>query len=398
MYYKLFADNQHYDLSRLSEYFRYFLAEPIYESDPYTLTRNGVFETDLIGLDSVQRVITRSNPPALTAECLRKQAFIYFMNKEYDSVIETLSLITEIGQPISCQDYYMLGISYRNLKIPGMAEICLDSLSSKMTAMSDTLAMVLLKSLLAEDNGCYEDALRLRKEYDSFMNSGSDTLIINPPVVVIADYYGQLAKLNKTLIDNTRDKLWLWIVTANIVLLLIIGLVVLFVRWKRQSAVENATLIEDFVSLKQQYDKIQLNKHSPDFNPTFVNLLNSLFDIEHRSPESVEGNNYLRRNIKTSLLTLGSAETFSEIEKIVNYFDNDILLKLREQVPELSDRQIRYFALRCIGFSTVSICRILGLNTINAVHQIKSRSKAIIEKSQAENRDDFLKWLLARQI
>ncbi|MDE6715948.1 MAG: hypothetical protein K2J74_05640, partial [Muribaculaceae bacterium] len=83
----------------------------------------------------------------------------------------------------------------------------------------------------------------------------------------------------------------------------------------------------------------------------------------------------------------------AEIERFVNdYFDN-IMLRFREQYPAMPERNYRFAMLSFADFSIQSITTILELKSTGAARTMRHRVKKHIEEHPAKDRDLFLSML-----
>ncbi len=319
------------------------------------------------------------------------------LDNEQNSIEYRNRVYTETHH-LKALDWAKLALSHHKLGNFVEADSTLNLARLYQQTRQDSLFIFYLDALFAERNTepkvAYEKAMKWANEFAR----SNDNQIITPQTSLIIDYLSLKSQNRLTELRLTYAKLYLWIVIALILFIMGVGIYIIFSRRDKYRRIETESLVNDVLRLKKElHEKSEVGMSSPDLDPIFMNLLNDLFDIDDKSPRSAEGNSYLRKNLSSVLSSLSSEETFIEIEKIVNYYHDNIIQELRRQIPSLSDKLIRYFTLKSLGFSTTSICRILNLSSVNAVYQLKSRIKTAIESSNTENRDKFLSILNNRQ-
>lgn len=92
---------------------------------------------------------------------------------------------------------------------------------------------------------------------------------------------------------------------------------------------------------------------------------------------------------KISELTTNK-NTFKEIESWININYDNILVRLKEQIPNISDRHITLIIYDLCGLST-SIIALLMNDTANNIYQQRYRIKQKIADSDAADKDYFLR-------
>lgn len=160
-----------------------------------------------------------------------------------------------------------------------------------------------------------------------------------------------------------------------------------------------ANLNEEIVKREAKID-ILLKRQSTEDIPEFVDrllskqfsTLNRLFSqyFEKRDSETISTS--FIKDFEEELSRLQRPESINKIRKIVNDCRNNILLKLKEQIPSLKQTDIDFLALYLCGFNHKAICLILDINVGNYYNKRK-RIKERIEKSNAPDKILFLHYL-----
>lgn len=119
--------------------------------------------------------------------------------------------------------------------------------------------------------------------------------------------------------------------------------------------------------------------------------LNRLFSqyFEKRTSETISTS--FIKDFEEEISRLQHPESLHSIRKIVNDCRNNILLKLKEQIPSLKQTDIDFVALYLCGFNHKAICLILNINVGNYYNK-RGRLRERIEKSNAPDKGFFLQY------
>lgn len=130
-----------------------------------------------------------------------------------------------------------------------------------------------------------------------------------------------------------------------------------------------------------------INKLLKDNYKIFNGICGSL-SLEEEDDEFNRKNLY--REVKSIIKKFGSdKKCIEELERQVNACANDIMLKLREEVPYLSEIEYRQFCYHCVGFSG-KLISMFNKESIKTVYSRKFRLKRKIEQSNCLSSLEFL--------
>ncbi len=94
-------------------------------------------------------------------------------------------------------------------------------------------------------------------------------------------------------------------------------------------------------------------------------------------------------DLDRAISTIGSADKLSELEEIINRYNDGVIAKLREQISPVDERSVSVLTLFAAGFSLRSISLITGINTGN-INNLWYRLKKRVTDSSAPDRDLIL--------
>ena len=393
IYYKLFTHHKRAELSHQAAHYFNLADKPLHSvwervGEAYSLAKIDSLTNALSLLDSIRDEVVNNPSSLLRANWLRAYALVKYKNKDYNTVVETLNSIPSTGASMLGNDYYILGRAYRNLGDIDSAIINLDNLSCNMIAMSDTLSMLHLKSLLYEDQGHLQEALEARKEYENLSVPERDPLIANPPIAVAGDYYEQIANLNKRLLHKES-------VIRN--LILILGIVVIvwsILFWKgrnKRLQIQLNHLVDQLKILEKQKNAIadieRSNSALTSMLEGWIGSYELICSDFYKLPSSLT--NKQSASLK-NILTKGDA--LDLVETYVDNRHNGLMARFRKLMPDLTEKQYQIVLLLFAGFSQEAICALTDIDRKNTLAVAKYRLKELLQSQNTPEFQEFLAY------
>lgn len=117
--------------------------------------------------------------------------------------------------------------------------------------------------------------------------------------------------------------------------------------------------------------------------------LNFLFDEFYNCGNSQKEKDIIYKNIQKEIDKLTSPKNLAEIEKLVNYYMNDILVKIHTQVPSLSHDELSFLTLRFYGYGAKAIAQFTDIKS-NSTYTKCQRIIAKILSSDAPDKEWFI--------
>ncbi len=125
-----------------------------------------------------------------------------------------------------------------------------------------------------------------------------------------------------------------------------------------------------------------------------------LFREQSSSIDSILSEYYSKRDVPRmrgriaddldqAISMIGSPDKLSELEDIINRYNDGVIAKLREQISPVDDRSVSILTLSAAGFSLRSISLITG-NTIGNINNLWYRLKKRVADSSAPDRELIL--------
>lgn len=181
--------------------------------------------------------------------------------------------------------------------------------------------------------------------------------------------------------------------TIFILLLLIAGTSAIYITKRKDEAIK-----EGMAELAIQQE--QLSKARKDnaaltgsiFRDKFMQLHS--ISADYFKADSAQQKEIVFANFKHVLKEYTDGPVFFEmLEKDLNRFCDNVMSKLREQVPEIKGQNLKIIALLFAGQSYNTIKLILNAQSIEALKTAKSRCRKAIKESYAPDTKLFLDML-----
>lgn len=117
--------------------------------------------------------------------------------------------------------------------------------------------------------------------------------------------------------------------------------------------------------------------------------LNMLCDEYYEKGNSEKTRILIINQIDKEIRNISSNKNIYKIEELVNKCMNNIITKIRQQIPSIDDDDIRFLTLIYAGFSPRAICLFTNIK-IKTVYTKKYRIKEKIVSSNAQDKDLFI--------
>ncbi|MBQ6199208.1 MAG: tetratricopeptide repeat protein [Bacteroidales bacterium] len=184
--------------------------------------------------------------------------------------------------------------------------------------------------------------------------------------------------------------------SIGIIVYLILSLLFIIYHYKQK----NRDLYIKELMAQLALNNKQINKLSKDN----ADLLNTHYSERIRQLDSISTNYYNvdteeRKNIvfrqfKDYIGELNKGDAlYKSIERDLNLYSNNIMVKLRDQVPKIHGRNIKLLILFFAGFSYETVALITGAQSRSSLRTCRSRLRKAIIESKAPDADLFLEML-----
>lgn len=155
---------------------------------------------------------------------------------------------------------------------------------------------------------------------------------------------------------------------GSVILLLIIGILIYLIRRYKNSIEQKEYILAEL--RRDLINKSKDKKYSTILNKN-LSSLNQLVELSYtyeNFPKKFISNFQEIINVKDA-----DKGVLRDIKEMVNIERNNILTKLHEDYPILTESDINFIAALCAGFSTGSICALFSYENVNTVYVRKKR-------------------------
>lgn len=225
-------------------------------------------------------------------------------------------------------------------------------------------------------------------------NKGNFTLYMSEDKRAAVKYAPMLESLSKELSDTEKDleityyKFYLTIITI-IIICLIVGIIVFF-YYRKQQRIRSEQMNNLLMLISENEMNIRHLKNK------LSNLMRNSFDtINKLCYEYFEkaDTSFLKKSIYTKVENeierLKSQEQLSQFEKVINEYNDEIILRIEAQIPELTDAEKKLLIYLYSGFSARTVCVLMGIQ-LKTFYMRRLRLKNKIESSNAQDKDWFI--------
>ena len=150
------------------------------------------------------------------------------------------------------------------------------------------------------------------------------------------------------------------------------------------------------LTANEQEQRISLSKVQRQLNGLIYNNLqniNSLLDAYYSDATKNVKREQLIKVVDNYVRDFASNENgYISVERLVNEFRNNIMVKLREEMPNLKEEEYRLLCLIYADFSSNAICLFMGYDK-NKLYKRKNYLKGILTSSECKSKKEFIRFL-----
>lgn len=316
-------------------------------------------------------------------------SLMYALNEKYSECRNVINMYEELNIPIQCHDtyYYSCAILESNqgnidnaLYYIQLADKCEDV---------DILEDEYYKFIVYKNLGDIQTALywleQNRLQQQQLMLESLELPIINIQVEALE------REIELTEIYKHNVKLS-YIIISMVAVMLIAVVCYYIVKKRKQYKLEIAQYIEAIRELQMVDRGVNVSMSEEVYNiyKTRFTELNNLCDIYYDHHESDRQKSMVFRQLQDTIESLKSdTARIEEMERIVNLYCNNIMTKLKEECPRLSDRQRRIALYTFAGFSLRAIALFMNSSPVQ-ISKDKYKIKDAIKKGNAPSYELFI--------
>lgn len=328
---------------------------------------------------------------ALWGACLSSYALCHEIIRDYRKAKESiLAIKNRLMLPIDHSDWSTLAHCYVQENKTDSVDFCLNEAWHSAATSADSAKISLRIYWIEKIRNNPQKALNALEYCNDFQITVSRQMLQQSVITTQRDHFRSRA-------DAATYKLKANHRLGIIVILSICLFAGAVIFWLYRRIQRKNTEIEQYMNIAGEIQDILQSK-----NTEMSHLVRQLFREKFEFIDSLGCTYYERQNtpneqiaiyneVKRAIQNLGTdKQTKSELERIVNLCNEDILEKIRAQIPEIKAADYDLFCYLCAGFSYRAIS-IFMQTKIDNIYNRKSRLKMLIGNSAAASKVLFLR-------
>lgn len=232
----------------------------------------------------------------------------------------------------------------------------------------DSIYLYYVSSLLAQNEGRYEEALKLFREYTFLENQSLRTILSQPVLAVQNEQYKMMAE--NELLKYRHARLTLMLCVVIFLLILVIVLVTYHYKKKRmkEQLYDSLAVVEELSGkIEDLKNEVRIQFH--ERHDLSNRLYSMYFDSESQDKITKQ---QLNVTINSLIKDYTSTESVKQLDKLLNESYDGIMESLMDPEIGLTDKELELFRYSCAGLSSKSVSVIIKESPQN-IYQIKSR-------------------------
>lgn len=204
------------------------------------------------------------------------------------------------------------------------------------------------------------------------------------------DTINELSKENLQIKKEANSYKHLFIVFLIVTCVLLISLITacLILRRKIDTKVEEINLLNEELTdtkvLIRQFEKINFELENDRFT-----TLNFLCDEYFEKKGSEATKNSVYNEIEKHILSFKSPKTISELQDNLNNWNNNILIRIQDEIPGLDQKDIIFLTYLFSGFSPRAVCLFTDINMKHFYYR-RNKIKEMIMSVSSPDKEIFL--------
>lgn len=269
--------------------------------------------------------------------------------------------------------------------------------------INDTLANLMQMFDICKMRGEYNNALSILENIHYIHDTLMRSALTQPMLSAQRDYYRSQAELGSYRVETTR-RMAVAIVIAVLLLLCIMTLILRGRIQAKNIEIERYADIADETSRllhakSREYEDVSTQLRSRDEQMQQMDKqIGTLFKKQFELLDELSGTFYETREIKKDKDAIyrqvrdniegfmKNKRSVQQLEEIVDSYRGGAMQKLRSQLPQLGEQELRFMIFVYAGFSSKAIS-IFMQESVGNVYTKKSRIKSIILRSDAPDKD-----------
>ena len=327
---------------------------------------------------------TKYNDTILYIEAIRSIGVTHINSGNYSKAIPYLAEVCESNFATDRDSIYY-GLA--NIHIGDIAK------ASKLSERFSTAGHGInawLQYKIRKASGSTSEAIIVLEDLNNFTDSILRSVMSQSLGTSMREFYISERNLNEARLKSTKA-IAISIIIITVLLLTIAAIYLIRYRKRKLEIINNnveiARNLRELLAKNDAKSQTTIQSLLAERFTVIDNLCRTLYEAPSRVAKK-----RISEEI-TSLIDQYSSDSkkLSELETLVNRHHNNILIKLRNEFPDLKDADIRLFMFSVLGFSNSAIAIFLKEEKITAIYDRRKRLKAKFRLSASHNKEIYLK-------
>lgn len=305
----------------------------------------------------------------------------------YDTIIKEYN-----GLFMKNKDYWALAYSLNQIDKKNESRTLISELIKNDTSATASYWLY----LIAKSNKSDKEALKHLEEYDDKNTHDISSALRQSLATTQRNYYESQYELTQLKIKNRTQNLVIIIFITLCIIITFAWFVTIRIRLYNKEKEDHLKYAEE---IKRQLEDARKEDY-PELKRKYVALYKSKFEVigalyEQYSMSFEKKNAEKAVYEKVAELMKDFKEDFDDnknLENILNDGLDNIMTKLRSEMPKLKEMDYSVFCLIAIGFDVTTISYLLNV-TMNTVYIRKSRMKQNIDAENPPHKTQFMELL-----
>ncbi len=301
--------------------------------------------------------------------------------KSIDMIVE---LQRRFRKPLSMETYCIYAYAEEIMGRPARADAIMDQL--RATGISPDI-LERWNYRIYKHQGKNDKAIKLLEKSIEVQDSTILTLLDQSLVSTQRNYYSSQAELLKK--EHTMQVQRLMLISAVLIICLLVMLFLFFsVRMRLTRKIEEISTLHLEVKKMLDSQKQENSKVRKQFMDTYKNQFHLLNDLcaAYWSPVKKDKRDYIYEQVMDILRVIDTdVESQSKFENDINNSLDNIMVKLRADLPNHKEADFRFIQYIIAGFEAKTIANIMGYS-VASVYTKKNRIKSEISKIESPNK------------
>ncbi len=337
---------------------------------------------------------TEAGDTSLVLDCLSNLAILRMFNGEVDSV-EVLK--NTLCKSVDFEDMgsQLLGSFARMYALnnkPDSAEILINQAWKNVISANDSISLYYDSSNVYESLGDLKKALSNLWDAVSAQNKVLRNLLSQPILSAQKNYYKDQFESYNYKLKVTRCFM---IYIIAIIILMITLAIVLFKKRLNEKDLEierHINIINEIRNTNEENISKTLLKAKQQMSSYFEQV-NQIGDAYYEFTDTEKGRNKFLSDFKSTLEKFSKdKQYYMQLENTVNEYNDDVMLKLRNDIPGIKESDYKLLCYIIIGFSNRFISILLDEKPQNIATR-KSRLRTKIINCDSKNRELFMEFM-----